>query len=178
MDSKATDSSQNPQDNNNGVADLGGKYLTFFLSEEEYGIEILKVHEIIGQHPITRVPHTQKYLKGVINLRGKVIPIVDARLKFGMSTVEDTSETCIIVVNIRGTEVGIVVDRVSEVVDIANEDTETAPSFGTGCNTDYILGIGKMQERVMILLNIDRVLLANELTHFDELVAGTEKMTA
>jgi purine-binding chemotaxis protein CheW len=178
MDAKVMDSSQNLQDGNNGAACLGGKYLTFFLSEEEYGIEILKVHEIIGQHPITRVPQTQKYLKGVINLRGKVIPIVNARLKFGMAAVEDTNETCIIVVNIRGTEVGIVVDRVSEVVDIANEDTEPAPSFGTGCNTDYILGIGKVQNRVMILLNIDRVLLASELTHFEDLAAGTEKMTA
>jgi len=157
---------------------LGGKYLTFFLSEEEYGIEILKVHEIIGKHPITRVPHTQKYIKGVINLRGKVIPIVDARLKFGMPAVADTNETCIIVVSIHGTEVGIIVDRVSEVVDIANEDTEQAPSFGSGCNTDYILGIGKVQERVMILLNIDRVLLANELTYFEEITAGTEKATA
>ena len=178
MDAKVMDSLQNLQDGNNGAVCLGGKYLTFFLSEEEYGIEILKVHEIIGQHPITRVPQTQKYLKGVINLRGKVIPIVDARLKFGMAAVEDTNETCIIVVNIRGTEVGIVVDRVSEVVDISNEDTEPAPSFGTGCNTDYILGIGKVQNRVMILLNIDRVLLASELTHFEDLAVGTEKISA
>lgn len=177
MDSKTADSSQNPQETN-GMALLGGKYLTFFLSEEEYGIEILKVHEIIGQHPITRVPHTQKYIKGVINLRGKVIPIVNARLKFGMPAVEDTNETCIIVVSIHGTEVGIVVDRVSEVIDIANEDTETAPSFGSGCNTDYILGIGKVQDRVMILLNIDRVLMANELTYFEEIASGTEKITA
>jgi purine-binding chemotaxis protein CheW len=177
MDSKAADSSQTAQESN-GLTSLGGKYLTFFLSEEEYGIEILKVHEIIGQHPITRVPQTQKYIKGVINLRGKVIPIVNARLKFGMPAVEDTNETCIIVVSIHGTEVGIVVDRVSEVIDISNEDTEQAPSFGTGCNTDYILGIGKVQERVMILLNIDRVLLASELSNFEDLSAGTEKLTA
>jgi purine-binding chemotaxis protein CheW len=179
MDSKTMEAANNPQDkNNNGVSVIGGKYLTFFLSQEEYGIEILKVHEIIGRHPITRVPNTQNYLKGVINLRGKVIPIVDARLKFGMPSVEGTNKTCIIVTNIHGLEVGIIVDRVSEVVDIPEKDAEAAPSFGMGCNTDYILGIGKVLGRVMILLNIDRVLLSNELSHFDSITAGTEKLTA
>ena len=167
--------SQMQQETNTyGISATGGKYLTFFLSEEEYGIEILKVHEIIGRQPITRVPHTPYYLKGVINLRGKVIPIVDARLKFGMPAAETTNETCIIVVNLRGLEVGIVVDRVSEVIDIPDEDTDQPPSFGTGCNTDYILGIGKAEGRVMVLLNIEKVLLANELTHFEEISNGAE----
>src|SRR5512136_2465452 len=110
----------------------GGKSLTFFLSGEEYGIEILKVYEIIGMLPITRVPQTQLCLKGVINLRGKVIPVVDLRLKFGMPEAEFTGETCIIVVHIHGVDVGIIVDRVSEVIDIPTEDIEPAPTFGNG----------------------------------------------
>jgi purine-binding chemotaxis protein CheW len=177
MEAMKMDTSRNPSEKSIVVV-RGGKFLTFFLSDEEYGIEILKVHEIIGRQPITRVPHTKKYLKGVINLRGKVIPIVDARLKFGMPAVEGTNETCIIVVHVHGLEVGIVVDRVSEVIDIHDGETEPAPAFGTGCNTDYILGIGKAQGRVMILLDIGRVLLASELTHIEEMSGGSEKRTA
>lgn len=144
-----------------------GKFLTFFLSGEEYGLEILKVHEIIGMLPITRVPQTPVFLKGVINLRGKVIPVVDLRLKFGMPAAETTSETCIVVMHIRTLEVGVIVDRVSEVIDIREGEIEPPPSFGTAFNTDLILGIGKTQERVRILLNIDRVLLTGELSQFE-----------
>ncbi len=149
----------------------GGKFLTFFLSGEEYGIEILKVHEIIGLLPITRVPQTQHCLKGVINLRGKVIPVVDLRLKFGMPSAESTSETCIIVVHIRGIDVGVVVDRVSEVIDVRDGEIEPAPSFGNGFNTDFILGIGNTQEKVRILLDIDRVLPSGDLFQFEETAA-------
>lgn len=140
----------------------GGKFLTFFLAGEEYGIEILKVHEIIGMMPITRVPRTPHFIRGVINLRGKVIPIVELRLKFGMESVEQTSETCIIVVHVEGIEMGIVVDRVSEVLNIAGGEIEDAPSFGEDVNTDYILGIGKTQAKVKILLDIDRVLSSQD----------------
>jgi purine-binding chemotaxis protein CheW len=136
----------------------GGKFLTFFLAGEEHGIEILKVHEIIGMMPITSVPRTPQYIRGVINLRGKVIPIIDLRLKFGMEPKDQTAETCIIVVHLQGVEVGIVVDKVSEVLNIAGGDIEDAPSFGAEVNTDYILGIGKSQGKVKILLDIDRVL--------------------
>jgi purine-binding chemotaxis protein CheW len=141
---------------------VGGKFLTFFLAGEEYGIEILKVHEIIGLLPITRVPRTPGFIRGVINLRGKVIPVVDLRLKFGMESVAHTDETCIIVVQVRGAEMGIVVDKVSEVRDIASQDIEDAPSFGTDVNTDYILGIGKAEGKVKILLDIDKVLSTQE----------------
>lgn len=137
---------------------VGGKFLTFFLGREEYGIEILKVHEIIGLMPITRVPRTPSFIRGVINLRGKVIPVVDLRLKFGMESVAHTDETCIIVVQVQGAEMGIIVDKVSEVRDIAGEDIEATPSFGMDVNTDYILGIGKSEGRVKILLDIDKVL--------------------
>lgn len=156
----------------------GGKFLTFFLSGEEYGIEILKVHEIIGLLPITRVPHTQLCLKGVINLRGKVIPVVDLRLKFGMPAAETTSETCIIVAHIRGIDVGVIVDRVSEVIDIRDDEIEPAPSFGTGFETDFILGIGNTQEKVQILLDIDRVLPSGDLFQCEETPAPAVKNTA
>lgn len=140
-----------------------GKFLTFFLAGEEYGIAILKVHEIIGMMTITRVPRTPEYVRGVINLRGKVIPIVDLRLKFGMAYKEQTPETCIIVVAVQNVEIGIVVDRVSEVLNISDKDIEPAPSFGVEVNTDFILGIGKSQGKVRLLLDMDRVLTRSEL---------------
>jgi purine-binding chemotaxis protein CheW len=153
---------------NGGITARGGKFLTFFLSREEYGIEILKVHEIIGLLPITRVPHTQQCLKGVINLRGKVIPVVDLRLKFGMPPVESTSQTCIIVVHIHGIEVGVIVDCVAEVIDIHDGEIAPAPAFGNGFNTDFIHGIGNTKERVRILLNIDRVLPSEDFFQIEE----------
>ncbi len=140
----------------------GGKFLSFFLAGEEYGIEILKVQEIIGMMGITRVPRTPDFIRGVINLRGKVIPIIDLRLKFGMESKEQTDETCIIVVKTEGIEMGIVVDKVSEVLDIAGRDIEDAPSFGVEVNTEYILGIGKSAGRVKLLLDIDKVLSSRD----------------
>jgi purine-binding chemotaxis protein CheW len=147
----------------------GGKFLTFFLAGEEYGIEILSVHEIIGMLPITSVPGTPNYICGIVNLRGKIIPIVDLRRKFGMESIEQTSETCIIVVNVQGVEVGIVVDRVSEVINIDSGDIEPAPSFGRDVNTDFILGIGKSASKVKILLNIDRVLSADQIVQIQKM---------
>jgi purine-binding chemotaxis protein CheW len=125
-----------------------GKYLTFYLAGEEYGLEILKVSEIIGLQPITRVPRMPEFVRGVINLRGKVIPITDLRMKFGMGD-EDSEDSCIIVVQMRGIQTGIVVDRVSEVVAIAEADIEDAPSFGSGIRTEFLLGIGKAGGRVV-----------------------------
>jgi purine-binding chemotaxis protein CheW len=145
------------------MAGVGGKYLTFFLSEEEYGIEILKVHEIIGLMPITRIPRAADHVMGVVNLRGKVIPVVDLRLRFGMEAIEPTDLTCIVVVQARGLRFGLVVDRVSEVVDLASEDVEDPPTFGTDIPTDFIRGMGKSESSVTILLDIDRVLSDDEL---------------
>lgn len=139
------------------------KFLTFFLADEEYGIEILKVQEIIGLLPITRVPRTPSCTRGVINLRGKVISVVDLRLKFGMAEKAATPETCIIVVQAAGMEMGIMVDKVSEVSAIAASEIDAPPSFGTTVNTDYILGIGKAQGNVKLLLDIDRVLSTQDL---------------
>lgn len=140
----------------------GGKYLGFFLENEEYGIEILKVQEIIGMMPITRVPRTPIFMRGVINLRGKIIPVTDLRLKFHMETRANTTETCIIVVQTAGLEVGVIVDKVSEVLDIAEAQVEDVPSFGTEVKTDYLLGIGNVNGRVSLLLDIERILSAQE----------------
>lgn len=143
--------------------DRGGQFLTFFLGIEEFGLEILTVQEIIGVMEITPVPRTPDFIRGVINLRGKVIPVIELRTMFDMETMEDTNETCIIVVQVKGLSVGLVVDRVSEVTDIRDEEVEEAPSFGTGVDTDYILGIGKSEERVRMLLDINQVLDVGEL---------------
>ncbi len=149
---------------NNAPTDLGGKYLTFFLDREEYGLEILKVREIIGMMDITPVPRTPNFLCGVINLRGKVIPVVNLRAKFAMETVESNGETCIIVVQAQELEMGIVVDRVSEVIDIASSAIQPPPAFGNkGISINYILGIGKTESSIKLLLNIDRVLSRAEL---------------
>jgi purine-binding chemotaxis protein CheW len=139
-----------------------GKYLTFALGNEEFGLEILKVREIIGYVDVTAVPQTPHFVKGVINLRGQVIPVVDLRAKFEMETAEVTEQTCIIVVEIAQGQgafnTGIVVDRVQEVLDIAEGDIEDAPPFGGAVATDFILGMGKIGESVKILLDIDAVL--------------------
>lgn len=134
------------------------KFLTFCLGTEEYGIEILKVREIIGMMPITPVPRTPEYIRGVVNLRGKVIPVVDLRLKFGMPAVAQTEETCVIVVQAGGVEMGTIVDKVSEVTDIASDNIEDTPFFGSDVHTEYILGLGKSAGRVTLLLDIDRAL--------------------
>ena len=144
-------------------SERAGKYLTFSLAGEEYGLEILKVREIIGLMDITAVPRTPEFVKGVINLRGKVIPIVDLRLKFNMQSVEKTEETCIIVVDVGNVEMGVIVDKVSEVLDIAAEEIEDSPSFGVDVNTDFILGMGKAGGRVTILLDISKVLTGDDI---------------
>lgn len=145
-----------------------GKYLSFVLGKEEYGLEILKVQEINGMMDITRVPRTPKYVRGVINLRGRVIPIVSLREKFMMPAVEDDEKTCIIVVQVQHQDtqitMGIVVDEVSEVLNIAEGQIEPPPNFGGGMEeADFITGMGKLDSKVVILLDIDRVLDGVEL---------------
>jgi purine-binding chemotaxis protein CheW len=151
-----------------GMTDREGKYLTFALAEEEYGIGILKVKEIIGMMPVTHVPQTPDFVKGVINLRGKVIPVVDLRLRFGLQAADYTERTCIIVVEVVGANVsvmmGIVVDAVSEVLNIRGADIENTPAFGVKLNTDFILGMAKAAGGIKILLDIDRVLNSEDLT--------------
>ena len=152
-----------------------GKYLTFALADEEYGLEILKVREIIGMMDITAVPRTPDYVKGVINLRGKVIPTVDLRLKVGMEEAERTNQTCIIVVDLGDVEMGIIVDQVSEVLDIAAGDIEDAPSFGAQVDTDYIRGMGKAEDRVTILLDISKLLSKADVSTIEEVAEYANK---
>ncbi len=149
------------------IQEMEGKYLTFSLAEEEYGIGILKIKEIIGMMAITTVPQTPEFVKGVINLRGKVIPVIDLRLRFVMSSIDYTERTCIIVVEIESQsgmiQIGIVVDSVSEVLNIKVEDIENTPTFGTKLDTEYILGMAKIEGGVKILLDIDKVLNNEEM---------------
>ncbi len=142
-----------------------GKYLTFVLEKEEYGIEIIKIREIIGIMNITTIPQAPNYIKGVINLRGKVIPVIDLRLKFDMEEKKHTSETCIIVVDIQGVLFGIIVDTVSEVADIKEEEIEEAPSFGARISTDFILGMAKIRNSVKMLLKIESILSVEEIQY-------------
>jgi purine-binding chemotaxis protein CheW len=150
------------------MSEREGKYLTFSLAGEEYGIGILKVKEIIGMMAVTSVPQTPEFVKGVINLRGKVIPVIDLRLRFGIEPEGYTERTCIIVVEISSNSgkvvIGIVVDSVSEVLNIKEEDIEDTPAFGTRLNTDYILGMAKMDKGIKILLDIDGVLSSGEIS--------------
>ncbi len=153
-------------------SNLQGKYLTFLLNNEEYGIGILKIKEIIGMMAITAVPRTPEYVKGVINLRGKVIPVIDLRLRFGMTSKEYNERTCIIVVEIDTDEttvlLGAVVDSVSEVCNITASQIEETPEFGVSLDTQYILGMAKLENSVKILLDIDRVLGKEELSRMEQ----------
>jgi purine-binding chemotaxis protein CheW len=152
-----------------------GKYLTFLLGREEFAIQVLKVREIMGIQDITAVPQTPQYVKGVINLRGKVIPVVDLRLKFCLPEIDYTQRTCIIVVQVQSAGVtlhtGIIVDAVSEVLNLAATDIEDTPDFGDGCGSaaSYLLGMAKVKGKVKILLDIDRVLSAQEVHGLDTL---------
>ena len=168
MEKSSDTSDQSPE----SMAYREGKYLTFTLDNEEYGIGILKIREIIGMLPITSVPQTPPFVKGVINLRGKVIPVVDLRLRFKMEEIEYSERTCIIVVEIEGqagtVQIGIVVDAVSEVLNIKAEDIEETPTFGVKLNTEYIFGMAKMEGGVKILLDIDKVLNAEEIAVLEQ----------
>jgi len=138
-----------------------GKYLTFHLGNEEFAVQVLHVREIMGVQEITAVPQMPMHVKGVLNLRGKVIPVIDLRLKFGLPEVEYTQRTCIIVVQMEGqagrVSTGIIVDGVSEVLTIQSSDIEDTPDFGMGVATPYLLGLAKIKGKVKILLDIDRV---------------------
>lgn len=148
-----------------------GKYLTFTLGQEEYGLAILQVREIIGYMAVTEIPQTAYEMKGVLNLRGQVIPVVDLRLKFGMPEADVTDTTCIIVVEAlkKGAkkQIGIIVDSVSEVVDIAEEAIEPPPEFGSSVDCSLIMAMAKMDSRIIVLLNIDMVLFQDAFDALD-----------
>ena len=151
-----------------------GKYLTFRLGKEEFGIQVLKVREIMGVQDITRVPHTPPHIKGVINLRGKVIPVIDLRVKFGLAETEYTQRTCIIVVQVRlgndSVMMGIIVDGVSEVANLTAGEIEDTPEFGEDVSSPYLLGMAKTKNGVKILLDLDEALTATDLTGLAEAI--------
>ena len=155
---------------------FAGKYLTFKLGDEEFGIEILRVQEIIGLMDIIPVPRTPDFVRGVINLRGKVIPILDQRRSFGMDSTEDHDRKCVIVVQVHHGEarvtMGTVVDEVSEVVEAIADNIEPPPTFGGFINTDYIRGMAKVGDKVVTLLELDAVLSGDEL----EVIKGTARL--
>ncbi len=144
-----------------------GKYLTFGLGKEEFAIQVMRVREIMGVQDITAVPQTPEYVKGVINLRGKVIPVIDLRRRFGMPAQEYTQRTCIVVVHIEQEDTrmltGVVVDEVSEVVTLQPGDIEDTPDFGRGVATPYLLGMAKLKGKVKILLDINKVMSEQEI---------------
>ncbi|MBN2706010.1 MAG: purine-binding chemotaxis protein CheW [Deltaproteobacteria bacterium] len=153
----------------NGVSGLGPqKFLTFSLAGEEYGISIMRIKEIIGILPITVLPQTPDYVKGVINLRGKVIPVIDLRLKFDLEPATPTERTCIIVIETESgkhnqTLVGLIIDGVSEVINLKGDEVEPSPTLQTSLHEQYILGLAKYGNGVKILLDIDKVISHEEL---------------
>lgn len=151
---------------NSDLSHLAGKYLTFRLADEEYGLEIMKVQEIIGIIPVTKVPRVPEYVRGVMNLRGRIFPTIELRAKFGLERVEDTDKTCIIVVELTTSKgkvnMGVIVDEVAEVMDFTTDNIDAAPEFGTAMNTDFILGVGIVKGSVKILLDVDKVLSVEE----------------
>ncbi len=161
---------------NDSMAGVAGKYLTFRLADEEYGLQILKVQEIIGLMAVTRVPKTPDFIRGVINLRGKVIPVIDLRRKFDLTQQDDTDVSCIIVVQVQNRDatitMGIIVDSVSEVMDIESDQVEPAPEFGSCVDTEFILGMGKVAEKVVMLLDSDRVLTTDDVQAIAEAARG------
>jgi len=150
-----------------GVDQRAGKYLAFHAGPEQFAIGVLGVREIMGMQDITAVPHTPSYVKGIINLRGKVVPVIDLRVKFGMPATEYTARTCIIVVNVPdergGMLMGVVVDAVSEVANISATEIENPPDFGQGSGPQFLTGIAKTKGGVKMLLNIEKVLTTSEL---------------
>ena len=151
-----------------------GKYLTFQLANEEFGIRVLKVREIMGLQEITAVPQTPGHIKGVINLRGKVVPVIDLRLKFGVAAADYTQRTCIIVTQIQSESgpvmMGIVVDGVSEVLNLTGAEIEDTPDFGEEFSGGYLLGMAKVKGKVKILLDIDRVLSTQDLHNLNAIL--------
>jgi purine-binding chemotaxis protein CheW len=151
-----------------------GKYLTFQVGNEEFGVRVLKVREIMGVQDITAVPQTPTHVRGVINLRGKVIPVIDLRVKFGLSAAEYTKRTCIIVAQVQGENgqilVGVVVDGVSEVLNLTAAEIEDTPDFGEEMPVRYLLGMAKVKGKVKILLDIDFVLSSQEFQHLKTLL--------
>ena len=145
-----------------------GQFLTFVLAEQEYGVDILRVQEIKGWDSVTRIPNTPAYIKGVINLRGTIVPIVDLRIKFQVGKAEYTPFTVVIILNLNGRVVGIVVDAVSDVIALKPEQMRPAPDFAASVDTAYIMGLGALGDRMLIVMDIEKLMLSGEMALVDE----------
>jgi purine-binding chemotaxis protein CheW len=148
-------------------AEEENQYVTFVIGEETYGVEVLKVQEIIGMTQITHVPNAMSFMKGVINLRGSVVPVVDMRIKFTMSEREYDAFTVIIIVEVRGRMIGMIVDSVSDVVSIPVKGIQDTPHFSAKIETDFIMGIGQIEEKLVIILDVDRIMSSEEMTELE-----------
>jgi purine-binding chemotaxis protein CheW len=155
------------------------QYLTFLLANEEYAIGILKVKEIIEYDTVTTVPKTPKWVRGVINLRGAVVPVVDLAIKFGLELTTVTKTTCIVIIETQfesqNTTIGILVDAVSQVMELATEDLQPVPEFGTRVKVDYLLGMAQLGKKFALLLDVDRVLSTDELLHLNGVASSAEE---
>jgi len=155
------------------VDEKTSQFLTFSLADEEYGVDILRVQEVKGWTPVTRIPQAPEYVRGVLNLRGTIVPIIDLRMRFNIDTVEYTRTTVIIVVSVESEEgdrvIGIVVDGVSDVVDVVHEKIKSAPDFGTKVHTEFISGLATFDDKMVMLLDIDKLLTSAEIAGLDAL---------
>lgn len=154
-----------------GFSTDGCQYLTFTLGEEHYGVDILRVQEIKGYTAVTRIPNTPDSIKGVLNLRGTIVPIIDLRAKFGMDKIDYTRFTVIVVVVVKDRVMGIIVDAVSDVLNIPKKDIQPTPQFGTAVDVSFISGIGKCGDKLVALLDIDQILSLRELEQASAAVA-------
>ncbi|WP_296949993.1 chemotaxis protein CheW [uncultured Massilia sp.] len=155
-------------DNHDGS---GSEYLAFTLGSEEYGIDILKVQEIRGYEAVTRIANAPEFIKGVINLRGIIIPVVDMRIKFKLGTPTYDQFTVVIILNIGGRIMGMVVDSVSDVTTLTPDQVKPAPEMGTAFNSEYLMGLGTVDERMLILIDIDKLMSSSEMGLIDRMAA-------
>lgn len=147
------------------------EFLAFTLGKEEYGIHILKVQELRGYEEPTRIANAPEFIKGVVNLRGIIVPIVDMRIKFNLGTPTYDQFTVVIILNIGGRVVGMVVDSVSDVITLSPDQVKPAPEMGTALNTDYLIGLGTVEQRMLILVDIDKLMSSSEMGLIDKLAA-------
>ena len=150
------------------VGQGGKEFLTFTLGAEEYGIDILKVQEIRGYEAVTKIANTPAFIKGVVNLRGTIVPIVDLRIKFNLGSVDYNQFTVVIILNVRSRVVGIVVDSVSDVIALAADQIRAAPEFAGELESDYITGLGTVAERMLILVDIEKLMTSREMALVDQ----------
>lgn len=155
-----------------GQSGAGQEFLTFTLGQEEYAIDILKVQEIRGYDAVTAIAHMPAFIKGVINLRGTIVPIVDMRIKFAVGTVEYTPFTVVIILNVGKRVVGMVVDTVSDVMRLDAEQIHPAPEFSAALDTRYIKGLATYEERMLIVVEIEKLMLSAEMALIDEALAS------